>query len=76
MTDFYALVVQGKVDDVIIDPFIFDGVSYPLAERFHPDLIAMLTPCPDYVTVNYTYDGTTWTPPLVPPATGDGVQDE
>ena len=46
-----------------------DGVEVPIADRYHPLFVAALIECPDYVTVNYTYDveTVTWTAPGVPP---------
>ena len=64
----YACCTGGIVRELVtVDP---DGPS--LAERYHPDVVAMLVPVPDGagVAVGWSWDGAQFAPPAaMPPPT-------
>lgn len=72
---FFAIMSGGRVAEINPDPidWLGSGVLIPLSERFHPDLIAQMVECPEYVGINWSLVGEVWTPPAIPPATGDEI---
>lgn len=63
----FARVVKGTVYEVITAPAVIDGITFQLDEMYPAAFIETLTPCPDWVVPNATYDGTTFINPPAPP---------
>lgn len=55
----FARVVDGSVVDVSTDP----------KNQFHPDLAKAFISAPDNVVAGWSYDGKTWSAPVVPTPT-------
>ncbi|MDO9501378.1 hypothetical protein [Falsiroseomonas sp.] len=54
----FARIADGRVAEIIKA----DGV--PLAERYHPDLVAAMVPAPEAVEVGWRYDGGAFAQPV------------
>lgn len=58
----YARITDGAVAELI------EGTATPLADRFHPDIVAQMRVVPDNlpVVVGWRWDGEDFTPPPAP----------
>ena len=56
-------VMDGVAVEIIPEAVEVDGRAVPLAERYHPDFVAALLPCPAEVRPGWRLVDGAWEPP-------------